>query len=175
MLNDHPEIFWIDNNYSYSYNPEDGSIKEITFTFYDFADTPEKFQAAKAEFDAAASSIIAGANAYSTIVERELYIHDYICENTVYDETAPYNQSAYSALVLHRSVCAGYARSFQYLMQKSGSYLLLRYRKDRRSKDRCRSTAGKAEHIPGTWSFLTVNTIMSTVFGTIRQARHTAA
>ena len=120
VLNDHPEIFWIDNNYSYSYNPEDGSIKEITFTFYDFADTPEKFQAAKAEFDAAASSIIAGANAYSTIVERELYIHDYICENTVYDETAPYHQSAYSTIVLHRSVCAGYARSFQYLMQRAG-------------------------------------------------------
>ena len=72
VLNDHPEIFWIDNNYSYSYNPEDGSIKEITFTFYDFADTPEKLQAAKAEFDAAASSIIAGASEYQTLIDIEL-------------------------------------------------------------------------------------------------------
>ena len=121
VLNDHPEIFWIDNNYSYSYNPEDGSIKEITFTFYDFADTPEKLQAAKAEFDAAASSIIAGASEYQTLIDIELYIHDYICENTVYDESAPYHQSAYSTIVLHRSVCAGYARSFQYLMQRAGA------------------------------------------------------
>lgn len=120
VLNDHPEIFWVDNNYSYSYDPTDGNIKEITFTFYDFADTPEKFQAAQAEFEAAAHDIVAAASEYPTAVERELYIHDYICENTVYDETAPYHQSAYSTIVLHRSVCAGYARSFQYLMNRAG-------------------------------------------------------
>ena len=121
VLNDHPEIFWVDNNYSYSYDPADGNIKEITFAFYDFADTPEKLQAAKAELESAAASVISEANAYQTVVERELYIHDYICENTVYDEYAPYHQSAYSTLVLHRSVCAGYARSFQYLMQRTGA------------------------------------------------------
>ena len=120
VLNDHPEIFWVDNNYSYSYDPSDGSIKEIAFTFYDFADTPEKFQAAQEEFEAAAHSIVAAASEYQTAVERELYIHDYICENTVYDESAPYHQSAYSTIVLHRSVCAGYARSFQYLMNRAG-------------------------------------------------------
>ncbi len=37
-----------------------------------------------------------------------------------YDENSDMNQSAYSALVLGRSVCAGYARSFQYLMQQLG-------------------------------------------------------
>lgn len=121
VLNDHPEIFWVDNNYSYSYDPADGYIKEITFTYFDFADTPEKLQAAKAELEAAASSIVSEAMAYQTVVERELFIHDYICENTIYDESAPYHQSAYSAIVLHRSVCAGYARGFQYLMQRAGA------------------------------------------------------
>jgi len=120
VLNDHPELFWIDNNYGYSYDPVDGSVKEIKVNFYDFADTPEKLQAVRAEFEATVSSIIAESANYDTLVERELFIHDYICENTEYDETAPYHQSAYSALVLHRSVCAGYARSFQYLMQRSG-------------------------------------------------------
>ena len=33
---------------------------------------------------------------------------------------APMNQSAYSALVNGRTVCAGYARAFQYLMQRLG-------------------------------------------------------
>ena len=54
------------------------------------------------------------------MVERERAIHDYICKNTTYDESAPYNQSAYSVIVLHRSVCAGYSRAFQYLMNRSG-------------------------------------------------------
>ena len=120
VLNDHPELFWIDNNYVYSYDTFDYSIKEISFNFFDFADTPEKLEKAKAEFESAARVIVSKANRYKSIAERELYIHDYICDNTEYDETAPYNQSAYSVIVLHRSVCAGYARGFQCLMQKAG-------------------------------------------------------
>lgn len=120
VLNDHPELFWLDNKYAYTYDPTDGSVKEINFNCYDFADTPAKLQTARAEFEKAANSVINGALFKATMVERELYIHDYICQNTVYDESAPYNQSAYSALVLHKSVCAGYARCFQYLAKKAG-------------------------------------------------------
>ena len=120
VLNDHPELFWLDINYGYSYDPIDGSIKDLNFNFYDFADTPEKLQKAKAEFNTAAEAVISKSRQYTTLAERELFIHDYICENTEYDVGAPYNQSAYSALILHRSVCAGYARCFQYLMQKAG-------------------------------------------------------
>ena len=47
-------------------------------------------------------------------------IHDAINETCEFNVNARYSQSAYSALVLHSSVCAGYARAFQYLMQKSG-------------------------------------------------------
>ena len=120
VLNDHPELFWLDINYGYSYDPIDGTIKEINFNFLDFADTPEKLQRARADFERAADAVVAKAEQYQTLAERELFIHDYICDNTEYDVEAPYNQSAYSVIVLHRSVCAGYARSFQYLMQRSG-------------------------------------------------------
>ena len=120
VLNDHPDLFWLDNKYSYSYDPEEGSVKEITFEFYDFADTPDKLHKAKVALEEAADSVISQARLKTTMVERELFIHDYICQNTVYDEAAPYNQSAYSCLVMHKSVCAGYARSFQYLMNRAG-------------------------------------------------------
>ena len=120
VLNDHPELFWLDNKYSYSYDPEDGSVKEITFEFYDFADTPDKLHKAKVALEEVADSVAGQVRLKTTMVERELFIHDYICQNTVYDEAAPYNQSAYSCLVMHKSVCAGYARAFQYLMQKAG-------------------------------------------------------
>ena len=120
VLNDHPDLFWLDNKYSYSYDPEDGSVKEITFEFYDFADTPDKLHKAKVALEEVADSVTSQVRLKTTMVERELFIHDYICQNTVYDEAAPYNQSAYSCLVMHRSVCAGYARAFQYLMQKAG-------------------------------------------------------
>ena len=121
VLNDHPELFWLDNNYGYTYDPSGGNIRELSFTFFDFADTPEKLEAARAEFSRAADTITAKALTYNSITDRELYIHDYICQNTEYDADAPYNQSAYSVLVTHKSVCAGYARCFQYLMQKTGA------------------------------------------------------
>ena len=121
ILCDHPELFWLDNTYGYTYDPSTGFIRELTFNFFDFADTPEKLDAARLEFDKAVNSIVAQAMAYPTLVERELFVHDYLCENTEYDTSAPYHQSAYSALILHKSVCAGYTRSFQYIMQKLGA------------------------------------------------------
>ena len=120
VLNDHPELFWVDNTYGYSYEPNTGDIKDITFNFFDFADTPEKLNSAKTRFNAAADLIVGQAMTYQRAVEKELYIHDYICQNTDYDTSAPYNQSAYSVIVLHESVCAGYAKAFQYLAQKCG-------------------------------------------------------
>ena len=135
VLNDHPELFWLDNKYSYTYDPDDGNIKEITFDFYDFADTPEKLHKAKVDMEEKADSVINEARLQGTMVERELFIHDYICKNTAYDETAPYNQSAYSCLILNKSVCAGYARAFQYLMNRAGFV--------------CYYVAGKTEGING--------------------------
>jgi hypothetical protein len=120
VLNDHPELFWVDNTYGYTYEPESGDIKDINFDFFDFADTPEKLAQAKTIFDSNVSTIVAQAMSYQSAVERELAIHDFICTNTDYDTSAPYNQSAYSVIVLHKSVCAGYAKAFQYLAQKAG-------------------------------------------------------
>ena len=120
VLDDHPELFWIDNNYGYTFEPGTGNIRELTFTFFDFADTPEKLASAQTQFNSATLTVVTQALDLGTAVERELFIHDYICQNTVYDATGPYNQSAYSVLVLHKSVCAGYTRAFQHLMQKMG-------------------------------------------------------
>ena len=120
VLNDHPELFWIDNQYEFTYDTDEGSIEDVSFDFFDFANTPDKLQDTKAEFEKAADDILAGAGSQQAMVERERAIHDYICKNTTYDESAPYNQSAYSVIVLHRSVCAGYSRAFQYLMNKAG-------------------------------------------------------
>ena len=120
VLDDHPELFWIDNNYGYTFESGTGNVRELKFKFFDFADTPEKLKAAKADFNNATTAVVTEAYNYDTAVERELFIHDFICKNTTYDVSAPYNQSAYSALVLHKSVCAGYSRAFQHLMQQLG-------------------------------------------------------
>lgn len=119
VLLDHPELFWVRTDFNYSYVEVTGAVTSVQFNFYDFASTPEKLSKAKQDFEQAASAILEGANQYKTAIEKELYIHDKINSISEFDSTAVYSQSAYSVLVTHRSVCAGYARAFQYLMQKS--------------------------------------------------------
>ncbi|MCR4777186.1 MAG: hypothetical protein K5869_12510 [Saccharofermentans sp.] len=120
VLLDHPELFWVRTDFNYSYMEITGAVTSATFNFYDFASTPELLAKAKQDFDNAANAIIAGASAYRTYAEKELYIHDEINRIAEFNSGAKYSQSAYSVLVTHSSVCAGYARAFQYLMQKSG-------------------------------------------------------
>ena len=120
VLNDHAELFWIDNQYEFTYDSDGGIIEDVTFDFFDFASTSDKLNDAKAAFEKAADDILAGIGSQQSAVEYERAIHDYICKNTDYDESAPYNQSAYSVIVLHKSVCAGYSKAFQYLLNKKG-------------------------------------------------------
>ena len=52
--------------------------------------------------------------------EKEKYVHDTLIEMNKYDENEKLNQSAYSALVKGKTVCAGYSRAFMYIMNKLG-------------------------------------------------------
>lgn len=114
VYNDHPELFWLDTGYSCKYL-RSGRCAEITLKFNETADGLEQ---AGAAFESAAGSIVA--QAQGSQYDKEKYVHDALMELAEYDLAAPMNQSAYSALVGGRSVCAGYARAFQYMMQQLG-------------------------------------------------------
>ena len=55
---------------------------------------------------------------YYTDYDKEREAHDALIGSVRYDANAPMNQSAYSALVYGRTVCAGYARALQYVLQQ---------------------------------------------------------
>lgn len=116
VYNDHPELFWLDNSYSYKYL-SNGSCAEITLNFNETANNLEN---ARQLFEAKAEAILGPARALGSDYEKELYVHDALIAGTEYQIGAPLNQSAYSALANGRTVCSGYARAFQYLMQKLG-------------------------------------------------------
>ncbi|MCD8197192.1 MAG: hypothetical protein LUE24_08560 [Lachnospiraceae bacterium] len=116
VFNDHPEYFWIETAYSYRYTSNDVCV-QITLSFNDATDD---FTAAKTAFDSAAEEIISYAETLESDYEKEKYVHDAVIALVDYDESVSdsYSQSAYSALVMGRTVCAGYARAFQYIMQE---------------------------------------------------------
>lgn len=116
VYNDHPEIFWLDTSYQYGYYSS-GKVAKVILSFNETADDIEQ---AKAQFDKAAEKIVQGAQAFNNAFDKELYVHDALNELAEYNENAPLNQSAYSALVGGSSVCAGYSKAFQYLMQQIG-------------------------------------------------------
>ncbi len=116
VIGDHPEMFWLETGYSSKYLAN-GQCVEIDLKYNSTADDLES---AKQRFDAAAQNLITGAASLDSNYEKEKYVHDALASAVTYELTADMNQSAYSALVNGKSVCAGYARAYQYLLQQLG-------------------------------------------------------
>ena len=116
VIGDHPELFWLETGYSGKYMGN-GQCVEIDLKYNSTASDLEN---AKQRFDAAAQNLIAGAASLGSDYEKEKYVHDALAAAVTYDLSADLNQSAYSALVNGKSVCAGYARAYQYLLQQLG-------------------------------------------------------
>lgn len=116
VCNDHPELFWLETGYSCKYR-QDGGCVEIDLEFNRLAND---LAAAKTAFETQAQNLLSGAQGLGTDYEKEKYIHDALLTGVEYNTAAELNQSAYSAMVNGQSVCAGYARAFQYLLQRLG-------------------------------------------------------
>ena len=114
VYNDHPELFWVETSYSYKYTATNKCV-QITLNFNETASDIDKY---KEIFNSTVDKIVNGANKLSTDYEKEKYVHDVITSNVEYDKNASMNQSAYSALVNKKSICAGYSRAFQLIMIK---------------------------------------------------------
>ena len=116
VYGDHPELFYLDTSYGYVYLSEDNCV-QITLRYNSLA---TDIDASKERFESAAEDIIKSAGSLSSDYDKEKYVHDTIAGMVTYDEGETLGQSAYSALVTGRSVCAGYSRAFQYIMTRLG-------------------------------------------------------
>ena len=82
VLYDNPHIFWIEHDFEYVIN--ENSVKFIPHYLYN--ETESKL--INSQIDSKINYIVNMADDFSTDYEKELYIHDYICENTIYDENS---------------------------------------------------------------------------------------
>lgn len=72
------------------------------------------------KFKAAIDAVVAQMQTKATDLEKEQYAHDWICQNVTYGNDT-YDQVAYGVFVgSKRTVCAGYAQSFQLLCNAVG-------------------------------------------------------
>ena len=118
VLLDHPEYFYV-TGYQYTrYTRADKLVRvEFSGTYDVDFDTAV---AKKAQIEAAAAAILAAAPQSGSDYDKVKFVYEYLIRNTEYDLSAPDNQNIYSVLCGGRSVCQGYAKTMQLLLNRMG-------------------------------------------------------
>ncbi|MVB13126.1 hypothetical protein CAFE_38810 [Caprobacter fermentans] len=109
-LDDHPQVFWVANAYSYGYR-NDQTILQLYSEL-----TQSECSAAVLAFNGKVQSILQSMPSGLGEFDREEYLFDYITKACSYDDSAVTNKNwksytAYGALIDGKAVCEGYSRA----------------------------------------------------------------
>lgn len=122
VLNDFPEIFWCSGAAeTTAYRIPEGGYSEFCPEYSYDGEQKEQMQK---QIEAETKSFLENARASKSDSEydRIRYVYEYVIRTVDYEENAKDSQNLYSALVNKASVCAGYARETQYLLEKLGIF-----------------------------------------------------
>lgn len=123
IIYDNSNIFWLSGNYTY-YAHED-YIELVP----EYNHNMEDVKIISTKLNNKINEIVSKLPVQATDYEKELYLHNYVCDNTVYDDSTFKNggDTAYSSLLNGKSICEGYARAMQILLDTVGikNYLVV--------------------------------------------------
>lgn len=119
VLKDYPEIFWCDGTTTATtFNEnEKYTVLEPGYS-YDI----EERERRQSKIDMSVEKCLAGIETDASEYDKILYVYDYIVDTVDYDLESEDNQNIYSVFVNRRSVCAGYSKAAQYLLERLGIF-----------------------------------------------------
>ena len=115
VLIDHPEIFYADG-YSFIKYTVGEELQKITFKGTYVYDWEEK-EILQAEIQTAALELLKNLPSTATDYEKVKYVYETIINQTEYSLEAKDNQNICSVFLGQASVCQGYAKAVQYLLE----------------------------------------------------------
>lgn len=117
VVYDFAEIFWVDGSCEMTIYEGSHVVMKPNYTY-----SNDKKIEMQSQIEAAADEIIKTVPQDASEYETIKYIYESLVNQVDYVENAPDNQNIYSALVNKKTVCAGYAKANQYLLNKLGIY-----------------------------------------------------
>ncbi|MBQ9990765.1 MAG: hypothetical protein IJP31_07475 [Lachnospiraceae bacterium] len=118
VMMDHPEIFYADG-YSFVKYTLGDEVKKITFSGTYIFDREERIYREKV-MEEAIKRIISGIAADASDYDKVKYVYEWIIDHTEYNREAEDNQNICSVFLNGQSVCQGYAKATQLLLQQMG-------------------------------------------------------
>ncbi len=118
VLYDNSMIFWVKGGYKYiEYDDSTEILPNYILTEAQAEKHGEIINSKIEEYVATARSL-------ETDFEKELYLHNVVCESIVYTDetTGEMGNNLVGAFVDGKAVCEGYARAMQVLLERSGIY-----------------------------------------------------
>ncbi len=121
VVNDHPELYYVQTGYGVSYNEQTKIISVIKPKYFTNYDENAFFEGVRDARAVVKSGM--------TDLQKVIAVHDYIALNCEYDKerlasgvanVPKESYAAYGVFVNHIAVCQGYALAFKYLMNELG-------------------------------------------------------
>lgn len=114
ILCDMPQLFWCTGEMQVTSYEEYSEIRPV-YTY-----TGEQKDLKQSEIDSAVQECLSGISGDMSEYDKIKYIFEYLVNTVDYDLNASDNQNIYSSLAGKASVCAGYSRGAQYLLNQLG-------------------------------------------------------
>lgn len=114
VRDDHPELFYLGSRYAYEVYT-DGRI----YLYPDYVYTAEEIGERQAQIEEQSAALLAQLPADADVRETARFLYAYVIEHAEYG-SGTNDQNMDSFFIEGKTVCAGYARVYQYLMQQAG-------------------------------------------------------